>query len=133
MGQCVLRHERDESIGWILDYCCAPELLHRPESSGAVVEIARQDNADNPRAISLRGRAEEGVNGRADAVLLWSASDAYKVRFDEQVPVGRGDVDCTGSNTLAILRAPGGKSPGVVEYLREHAGCLGRSVQHGED
>ena len=74
-----------------------------------------------------------GIVRRLAQLVLWPARDAHAVGFDEQVAVGRADVDCTGSNALTILRGNSSELPGTAEYVGQHRGCFRRGVQHDEE
>jgi hypothetical protein len=90
------RHRRELGVGRILHDGDAAKLLNRPESSGAIVEVAGQDDADGARPEHLGRRAEQRIDGRPEPVLVWPSGDADPPRFDDEVTVGRGNVDAAG-------------------------------------
>lgn len=111
----------------------AAELLYSPESRRSVVQSARQDDANDARSVGLRRRTKERVNRRAKAILLRPFGDANNSRLDQQVMIGRRDVDAPRLDLLFVCGVCRGQRSGAREYLIEYARRLRRGVQNNED
>ena len=88
-------------------WLCHPELagaVDFVEADGAVVEAAGEDDADDGGSAGFGGGAEEGIDGGAEAVFAGAAGEVDAGVLDEEVLVGRGDVDVAGVERLAVGR-----------------------------
>jgi hypothetical protein len=83
-------------------------LLDREQTSGAVVQVAREDDSNNSRPELMRGGSEEGVNGGAVAILFGSSGEANPAVVQMKMPIGRSDVDAAGLDQLPIPGVPRG-------------------------
>ena len=100
----------------------------------AVVEIARQHDADHPSLVGRGGAAEERVDGRPVAMFPRAADHAHGVvALDEQMAIGRGSVDETPLQPPPILGLDHQEAAHPAEDLGEQARRAGRDVQHDTD
>ena len=85
----VERHAGGDRFFGMLHNGGAAALLDRPEPGGAVIQPAGEHDADGARSEGLRGRAEEGIDGRAEAVLLRAAGEPDDAAgLEQQVVIG---------------------------------------------
>ena len=127
------RQLRKQSVLLILDDGDSTKLFHCAKPLRPILEIACQDDAYGCRSIDLRGRAEQRIDRRTKAILSWPARHPQAARFDDQVPVGRRNVDGAGFQSLPVPgmddRHPGNSR----EDLGNEAWRLGRDMQHNAD
>ena len=129
----VAGHVGGRGVGRVLDHGGPAALGDGAEPAGPVVERPGQDHADDARAVRDGGRAEQGVHGRARAVLAQAVGQADGAGRDQQVAVGRGHVDAAGLDGLAVARQTGRERPALVQDLAQRAGRLCRRVLDDED
>ena len=105
----------------------------RAQPAGAVVERAREDDADDAGPARSGRGAEEGIDGGTESVLARTTDDAESPHADEHVPVGVGrrhdaaaqEVDAVrgGVRPAARCAAPG---PAPARAGGSDRGCGGR-------
>ena len=98
----VCRHGRVHGVLHVLHDSGATHLFKGPQAGCAVIEITGKNDADRRRTIHLGRGAEEGNHRRPEAVLPGTLGDTQTPGLDEQVMIGRGDVDGAGLQPLTI-------------------------------
>jgi hypothetical protein len=122
MRERTLRHRREQRVSRVLDDGDAAELLDRPQARRPIIEVAGEDDADGTRAEHLRGGAEQRIDGRPEPVFLRSLGRAQVARLDDQMVIGRRDVDTSRLEPFAPAGAEGAQRPPSIEDLVQHAG-----------
>jgi hypothetical protein len=100
----VLRHVRNRGTRGILRDGDAAARLHRHHPGRAAVLVPGQHDADDARSVRLRCTAEERVDRRTVSVLLRAANDVHPSWPDEELHVGRSDVDLAALDLLLVER-----------------------------
>src|SRR6185503_11930041 len=96
------------------------ELLDRPQTSDAIVEIPGQDNTDRVRAEYLGGRTEHRIDRWSETMLARALRDTEPSRLNDQMAVGWSDVDMPGFEPLPIARLRDRQRGETLENLCQH-------------
>jgi hypothetical protein len=131
--QRVARQGRIGRVGRILHDGDAAAIFDRAEAGDAVVAGAGQEHADHASGMDARRAAKQRIDGGPMPVFARACDHADVVRFDQQVPIGRRDVDSTGRNGFAVLRVRRAQRSRSVQDLRQDADRFGRDVDDDED
>jgi hypothetical protein len=108
-------------------------LLDSQQAGSAVVQVAGENDADNPGSIAERRGAEERIQGRPMAVLLGPTGETHMTVGHVQVAIGRGYVDPTRLDGLSIAGVPGEKWAGPVQNAWERARHRAGEMHDNED
>src|SRR5438105_7401111 len=116
----------------ILHDCDSAALLDRQQTRGAVIEISRQDDADDLWPGVRRRTSKERINCRPMTVFARTAHDANhsiaSVAMDEEMMVRRCDIDHAGLIRLPILGMLRGQFSAATEKKRKNARSIGGNV-----
>jgi hypothetical protein len=127
----VGRHRRVEGLGRVLDDDRPSQPLDRPEPADAVVERAREDHASHTALVTHRRRPEQGVDRRPVPVLSQPVFEPHRAVLEQQVVVGRRDVDVPVLDRGAVVGVLGGQLSGPRQDRGQDARRR-RNVQHDE-
>src|SRR5262249_6543023 len=97
----------------VLDDRQPPRALDRDETRHAVIERARQHDANDPRPKRQRGAAKQRVNGGAEVVFPRAIDDARAPLREQQMAIWWRDGDTSTAYLVAILRHHRRQRPGV--------------------
>ena len=132
MRERVARHPWVERIGGVLDDSGATARLDRQESGGPVVQGAREDQPDHPGRVLAGGAAEQRVDGRPVTVLARPAGEVHVPAPQQDMVIGRGDVDAPGLDRLAVLDMGGRQRAMPAQDFGQGAGPSRRQVEDHE-
>src|SRR5215207_3913745 len=127
------RHAIDDGFLGILHDGHATPRLDCQQPHAPVVEGSREDDADHPRTVGPGGRAEQRVYRRPRVILTRSPGELDPVGADEQMAVGRGDIDASRFQHLAVLGVGGRQRTGPAQNLGEPADGVWRNVDDDQE
>jgi hypothetical protein len=96
--------------------------LIRQESGGPVVQGAREDQPDHPGRVLAGGAAEQRVDGRPVAVFPWPAGEVHVAGPQQDMVIGRGDVDTPRLDRLAVPDMGGRQRATAVQNFGQGTG-----------
>ena len=118
----------------VLDDRDAAVALDRRQSGGAVLVCAREHDPDRAVAVDLGDRLEEHVDGRPRELDARVDGEREMAVLDEEVVVGRSDVDVTWLERLLVSRLGDGPADVALQQRLEYAAVrLGRAVLGDHD
>ena len=132
MLERVARHTGVERVRGILDDGHAPPRLDGQQPGGPVVQGTREDDADHTVRVLAGGAAEQWVDGGPVAVLARPAGEVHVAGAQQNMVIGRGDVDVAGPDRLAVLDVGGGQWATAAQDLGQGAGPGGRQMEDHE-
>src|SRR6478752_195820 len=106
----VYRHMIDRALGHSLvesglerlDDGHTAALLDRQQTGRAVVQVAGQNHADDPWSIAVGSGAKERIDGWPVSVFLGTTGQPEVAVAQQEMTVGRSDVDSAGLDGLAV-------------------------------
>ena len=120
------RHAGERGVLRVLDDGDPPVALDLDEAQRSIIEVAGEDDADDGGTEFLSGGAEEGIDRRARVILARPACQEDAAVLDEQMLIGRSDVDSSRLDELAICcRAGGQVSLPAEDFGQVSRGCGG--------
>jgi len=114
MAQRAARHRCILGILRVLHHGDAVRLLDRQQARRTVVEVARQDDADSAGTVGLRCRPKQGVDRGPRPVLPRAARQEGVSVLNDEMQIGRREVDVPLLQPLAGLHMSG-----------RHSSCAG--------
>jgi hypothetical protein len=129
----VERHVGEQRVPGVLDHGHPAAALDRQQPGRAIVLVPGQDHPDPARAVGERRRAEQRVDGRADAVLSCAAAQLDAVFPDQQVIVRAGEIGVPAVDPLPVVRVFDLHRPPAVEHLVEVIDRVGGDMVDDED
>src|SRR5579884_3074184 len=127
----IARHVGKQRVGGILHHRDAAAPLDLPKADGAVVQRAAEHDADGAVAVCGNG-SEQRIDGRTVAVLSGTARELDAVVLDQQVMIGRGDVNAAALERRTGFGLAGRERSCVIKNLGQVAGGKRRKVQNDE-
>src|SRR5262249_27472361 len=110
----------------------ATRLADGEQSARAVVEHSRQQDADAARTVDSRRTAEQRVDRGPVAVLGGAVSQLDIAGLQQEMDVGRCDINHAWFRGLAVTRGADRQPTGASEDLRQGAVSVARQVEHDE-
>src|SRR5215211_2247191 len=132
MLERVARHAGVQRVRRVLDNSNATARLDRQQSGGPVVQGARQDHPDHPGRVLTGGAAEQRVDGRPVAVLPRPAGKVHVAGPQQDMAIGRGDVDLPGLDWLAVPDMAGRQRAMPAQDLGQSTGPSRRQMEDYE-
>ena len=126
------RHARHERVVGRLDDAHAARRLHGEETRRAIIQVARQDDADDARPERARGAAKERIDRGARAVLRRSARQEHVPLAKKEMMIGARGVDPARLDRLAVLRLARRKRRPAAQHDRQNARGPRRHVHDDE-
>ena len=80
------------------------ELLDLPHACRAVIQQAREEDANHPRTVGECRSAEQGIDARVERVLFGTRQDTDAAPLDQQIVVARSQLDMPGLDRLTVDR-----------------------------
>ncbi len=126
------RHLREGRRAGVLGDRHATAVLDLKQPSRAVIEHARQHDADRARPVDTRGAAKQGVHRRAYSVLGGALVQTHVTVLDDHVGAARRYVHHPRLQTLAVAGVARHQCAHPREDLGQHAGSARADVQHDQ-
>ena len=133
-GDRGVRHRPPLRRVRVLDDRDAAVALDRRQAGGAVLVRAREHDPDRAVAVDLGDRLEEHVDRRPRELDARVDREGEVAVLDEEVVVGRSDVDVARLERLLVARLGDGPADVALQQRLEHAAArLGRAVLGDHD
>jgi hypothetical protein len=100
--QCRKRHLRKCRISRVLHDGNAAGLSQRPKPCGAVAEGAGQNDPNRAKTAAYRCGAQHRIDRRPDIVLARACAQHHSTAAEEQMAIGRRNIDATVLEYLAV-------------------------------
>ena len=126
-------HRWEARVVLILDDGDSTKLFQCTKPCRPISEIACQDDPDGCGSIDLGRRPEQRVDCWTKAILSWPPGHPEAARFDDQMPVGRRDIDGSGLEALPVAWMNDWHPGHSRQDLGNEAWRLGRDMQHNAD
>ena len=112
------RHAGARRVARILDQRYTAVAFDFVEPGGAVIEPARQQDADHLRSIGLGCAGKQGVDRRPAPVHARATRERQVASANDKMMVGRGDVNFAGTDQVALFGKTGRQEGVTVEDAR---------------